>query len=120
MKPVLVNGETWHVGLAPANDPTLVDRTGKLALATTDPITHVITLSEELTPPLIDQVLLHEVAHAITVSYGLLPISSSEIGLQEWTAEFLGHHAIEAVDIASKILERPVCIHGLCLHAVTK
>jgi hypothetical protein len=69
----------------------------------------------------LDRVLLHEVAHAITVSWGLLPTMRSEAlrgdltGLEEWSAQLVENHAIEAVEAVRKALGRPVCIHGTCI-----
>ena len=121
MKPVLVNGELWNINLVPPNSPLLVDRTGTLRIATADPDTLSINISNALTPPLLDQVVLHEVAHAITVSYGLLPPLRSTIPdylhvlVEEWAVELLEKYSIEAIMLASESLGRPLCIKGTCL-----
>lgn len=88
--------------------------------ATTDPVTNTIYLSNDLRAPLIDRVLLHEVAHAVTMSHGLLdelhaylPIESW-IPVEEWSARFMEGHGIEAVALASESLGRPLCIKGYC------
>ena len=65
--------------------------------------------------------VLHEVAHAVTVSHGMLGALRSQIPTgawvpaEEWAAQLLEGHAIEAVDIASAALGRPVCVDGRCL-----
>ena len=101
-------------------DPRLIDRTRTLRLATTDPVTNTIYLSNDLRAPLIDRVLLHEVAHAVTMSYGLLddlhaslPIESW-IPAEEWSARLLEVHGMEAIALASESLGRPLCIKGYC------
>ena len=64
--------------------------------------------------------MLHEMAHAITVSYGLLgPLrdalpSRYWVDVEEWAAQLVESHAIEATRAASVALGRPVCIRGVC------
>lgn len=65
--------------------------------------------------------MLHEVAHAITLSWGLLPhfgkmvAAGNRVGAEEWAAQLMEGHAIEAVAAASRSLGRPVCVEGLCM-----
>lgn len=120
MRPFTVGGELWRVQRVPAGDPRLVDRTGAARLATTDPATRTVSIHEGVMPPLLDRVLLHEVAHAVTLSWGLLgglrsnAPRQSWVPLEEWAARLVESHAIEAVDAASAALGRPVCVRGLC------
>lgn len=119
MHPFALNGEVWRVVKVAPGDPRLIDRTGNERLATTDP-NGVIYLSDTLAPPLLDKVLLHEIAHAITVSYGLLDILRRVVPyrwwifVEEWTAQLVEEHGIEAAAMASKTLGRPVCVGGYC------
>jgi hypothetical protein len=121
MRPFVTNGELWRVVRVPAGDPRLIDRTGEPRLATTDPRSRTISISETVQPPLLDRVLLHEIAHAITMSWGLLPRMRSEAtrgdmtGLEEWSAQLFENHAIEAIEAAREVLGRPVCVRGECL-----
>ena len=123
MKPVLINGELWKVERVSPDSPFLVDRTGISKIATTDPGTRVIYISDDVTAPLLDKVLLHEVAHAITVSHGLLDSlrnsipDSMWIPVEEWSASLVERHAVEAAILSSKILGRPICILGFCLES---
>lgn len=119
--PFVVNGELWRVVRVPAGDPSLVDRTNTPRLATTDPSTRTISVLDTVTPPLLDRVMLHEAAHAITVSWGLLgrvrPLVPMEswVPVEEWAAQLVEGHAIEAVAAASRSLGRPVCVNGACM-----
>lgn len=121
MRPFTVNGQTWRVVRVPAGDPRLVDRTGTARLATTDPSDRAVYVNMRLVPPLLDKVMLHEVAHAITVSWGLLPRLRSDAlrgdltGVEEWSAQLVENHAIEALDATRTALGRPVCVRGLCI-----
>ena len=121
MKAITINGDVWRVIRVPAGDPRLIDRTGTCRLATTDPKGRTISISEGVQPPLLDKVLLHEVTHAITVSYDLLrPMRESVprhswVPSEEWAVQLVENHAIEAVEAATIVLGRPVCVRGLCL-----
>lgn len=121
MKPVLVNGELWQVNRVSPGDPILVDRTGVERIATTDPVSRSINISNEAIPPMLDRVLLHEVAHAITVSYGLLPSLRMQLPpdlwvlVEEWAVELLEKYSIEAIIATSESLGRPVCVSDQCL-----
>ena len=101
-------------------DPRLVDRLSHRCFGTTDPATNMIFLSDELMSPMLDKVLLHEVAHAVTMSYGLLDVlhlfvpEESWVAVEEWAANFVEDHSIEAVMMASESIGRPLCINGNC------
>lgn len=121
MKPIFINGELWRVvGVAPG-DPRLIDRTGAETVGTTDPITRTIHISTALTPPMTDKVLLHEIAHAITMSHGLLDVlhillpEPYWLQIEEWSAQLMENYAIEASALASESLGRPVCVQNLCI-----
>lgn len=120
MRPFVVGGEVWRVVIVSGGDPRLTDRTGHERLATTDPSTRCVYLNSSLRPPLLDRVLLHEVAHAVTVSHGLLTTLRSRlpeetwVHAEEWSAQLVENHALEAVRAASEALGRPVCVHGTC------
>lgn len=115
-----MNGEAWGVVRVPPGDPRLVDREGKRTIGTADPITRTVHISSELVPPLLDRVLLHEVAHAIAMSHGLLrPLHEMVpedywIDVEEWAAQMVENHGIEASVLASESLGRPICVRGFC------
>lgn len=104
----------------PAGDPRLIDRTGGEKLAVTDSAARCVYVRDDLGPPLIDSVMIHEAAHAAAVSWGVLPRLRSDvirgdiIGVEEWAAQFVEHHAIEALEAARTALGRPVCVRGSC------
>lgn len=123
MKPVVVGNDVWQINRVSPDNPLLIDRTGEFKVAVTDPLTRTIYISRELEPPMLDKVVLHEVAHAITVSYGLLPPLRSKIPpdlwvlVEEWSASLLEQYALEAGILASQALGRPLCIFGYCINA---
>ena len=121
MEPFVVNGELWRVVQVNPGDPSLIDRTGGLRLATADPATRTVHISMEVEPPLLDRVLLHEVAHAVTISHGLLePLHAVLpedlwVFVEEWSAELVERYGVEATVLAAKALGRPLCISGYCM-----
>ena len=120
MYPFVINGDVWRVARVSAGDPSLIDRTGGAKLAVTDSLDRTIYVRDDLLPPLLDRVMLHEVAHVITVSWGLLPevrsgiVRGDIIDVEEWAAQLVENHAMEAVQAARRALGRPVCVRGLC------
>ena len=120
MRPFVINGELWRVIRVPAGDPSLIDRTGAPKLAVTDSRDLTVYVRDDLMPPLLDKVMLHEVTHAITVSWGLLPevrsgvMRGDIIDVEEWAAQLVENHAMEAVQAARRALGRPVCVRGYC------
>lgn len=120
MEPIIINGDVWRVARVPAGDPRLIDRTCNYRLATTDSSTRTICISDQVRPPLLDKVILHEIAHAITVSYGMLDSLRKFlppylwVEVEEWAAQLVENHALEASRAASESLGRPLCIGGIC------
>lgn len=118
MRAFAANGQAWRVVRVPVGDPRLVDRTGIPRLATTDPTTRTVSIRADVEPPLLDRVALHEAAHVVTV--GMLPQlhavvpTESRVPAEEWAARAMELHGLEAVDVASRMLGRPVCVRGLC------
>lgn len=117
---VVINGVMWGVVRVPAGDPRLRDRTGTERLGTTDPYNRVICIRSDLTPPMLDRVVLHEVGHAVTLSWGIVAEmrSMGALGdldaLDEASAQLIENHSLESLEIAKSILGRPVCVDGVC------
>lgn len=108
MKPTVINGRLWRVIRVPLESPELVDRTGFARLGTTDYMNRLIFISDHVFPPLLDKVLLHEVAHAAIEPMKL------DSQVDESAAQAIENHGLEAIEIASSILGRPVCVNGFC------
>lgn len=67
-----MNGLRWNVRRTKSTDPILVDRTGSLTVAVTDPESMTIYLSNQLSGSFLTTVVLHELSHAMMISYGYL------------------------------------------------
>ena len=67
-----MNGLHWNVLWTNPTDPILVDRTNVLTVAVTDSDTMTIYLSNQLRGSFLTTVVLHELSHAMMISYGYL------------------------------------------------
>lgn len=67
-----MNGLRWRVRFTYPTDRVLVDRTGTLTIGVTDSATMTIYLSNELRGSFLTTVVLHELSHAMMISYGYL------------------------------------------------
>ena len=67
-----MNGLRWRVRFTYPTDRVLVDRTGTLTIGVTDPQSMTIYLSNELRGEFLTRVVLHELSHAMMISYGYL------------------------------------------------
>lgn len=72
MDSFVMGGDLWHVIFISPNDVNLIDRTGRYTVATTDPVTQTVYLSEELSGDFLVRVLIHELGHCALLSFNLL------------------------------------------------
>lgn len=110
MDSFLMNGYLWRIKYVSPESFDLIDRTGKKRLATTDPRTRYIYLSNELQGDILNRVLLHELSHAVMFSYGLLDRlhfyvrPEYWIEAEEWVCNFIADYGYLIFRIASDIL----------------
>lgn len=67
-----LNQTLWTIIFVQPNSSKLIDRMGHRTLATTDPSRSVVYISFTLHGELLRNVIFHELAHCVMVSYGLL------------------------------------------------
>lgn len=98
VKPFVLNGDIWTPVRVAPDDPRLVDRTGVLRIATTDPATRCVYLSKALRGADLERVLTHEVGHCAMVSFGLLGHlhsivpEDSWVAVEEWACNFIANY----------------------------
>lgn len=121
MKPFVLDGRVWRVVRVHPDDPALIDRTGTRTIATTDPKARIIRLSSDIPIQMLDVVMLHETAHAMSISRNLfdrisaLIPAENRIAVEEWAAQMTAENSVETVAIASRALGRPICVYGTCM-----
>lgn len=106
-----MNDILWRVIYVSPQSPLLIDRTGVSRVATTDPKTHCVYLSNTLTGEFLNTVLLHELGHCVMFSYGLLndihKLVAPEfwIEAEEWVCNFIADYGLKIFSIAYDTLE---------------
>lgn len=105
-----MNGDEWRVLFASPYSPELIDRTGRLRLATTDPRTRTVYLSNSLAGSFLSTVLIHELSHCAMISYGLISDIHGAVNpelwyeAEEWICNFLADYGEEIFATSKSIL----------------
>lgn len=79
-----MNGYLWHVKIVNPYSPKLVDRTGELRVATTDPIDFCVYLSSQLKGDFFTTVLIHELGHCTMISFDLIDYIHKHVSPEYW------------------------------------
>ena len=110
MKSFYMNGYLWRISFVDPNSDYLVDRTGKLRVATTDPVTYHVYLSDELSGDFLNRVLIHELGHCAMISFDLLDDIHRMVKHQywieaeEWVCNFIADYGLKIFSVAYSIL----------------
>lgn len=79
-----MNGYRWNIAEVAPSSRFLVDRTGKLTVGTTDPFMLTIYISNDLSGKFKSRVIVHELAHALMLSYYLVDDLHSVVRRERW------------------------------------
>lgn len=79
-----MNGDLWRVKIVDPYSPELVERTGKLTVATTDPVHYCVYLSSSLQEPFFTTVLIHELGHCTMISFDLIDYIHERVPPEYW------------------------------------
>lgn len=110
MNQFTMNGYLWQIVFVDPYDPMLVDRTGVLTVATTDPTTLTIYISNELSGEFLTHVLIHELGHCAIFSFDLLidihrmVKPKYWIEAEEWVCNFIADYGTQIFNTAYSIL----------------
>ena len=105
-----MNGYLWRVYFVDPNSDFLVDRTNIWRVATTDPVTYCIYVSNALEGDFLKKVLIHELGHCVMVSFDLLDDIHRMvkrkywIEAEEWVCNFLADYGLKVFSIAYAIV----------------
>lgn len=106
----IMNGYLWTIEFVNHNDSRLIDRTGKITVATTDPKDLKIYLSNELKGDFLITVFIHELSHCALWSFDLLylihKMTKPEywIDMEEFICNFLADYGLTVFKIGYKKL----------------
>lgn len=110
MNSFYLNGYLWRIRYVDRNDPMLIDRTGSWTVATTDPKTGYIYLSNELSGDFLNRVLIHELGHCTMFSFGLLTdihrmvYPEYWVEAEEWVCNFIADYGRKIFEITYSVL----------------
>lgn len=110
MNQFTMNGYLWQIVFVDPYDPMLVDRTGVLTVATTDPTTLTIYISNELSGEFLTHVLIHELGHCAIFSFDLLydihrmVKPKYWVEAEEWVCNFIADYGAKIFSIAYSVL----------------
>lgn len=113
----LMNGFLWKVQYVKPESDYLTDRTGTLRVATTDPKTQCIYLSNTLKGEFLTRVLLHELGHCVMFSYGLVKQIHTMtkpkywIEMEEWVCNFIADYGWKIFSTAKTVLGDDVWVY---------
>lgn len=106
-----MNGIHWVLEYVNPFNPFLIDRTGRLTLATTDPITKRVYVSNGLRGSMLRKVVMHELAHCALVSYDLLDDlhrivrPGCLLEAEERLCNFIAEYGLKIIRISSDLTE---------------
>lgn len=105
-----MNGYLWKVNFVDPNSDLLVDRTGNLTVATTDPSTYCVYISNAIKGDFLKKVLVHELGHCCMVSFNLIDDIHRMVKPQywfeaeEWICNFIADYGLKIYSIAYSIV----------------
>lgn len=105
-----MNGYLWRVYFVDPDSDLLVDRTDTKTIATTDPETYCIYLSNALRGDLLNKVLIHELGHCTMISFHLLDDIHRMVKrrywmeAEEWVCNFIADYGLRIFSTAYQIL----------------
>lgn len=105
-----MNGYLWRVHFVDPDSDLLVDRTDTKTIATTDPETYCIYLSNALRGDLLNKVLIHELGHCTMISFHLLDDIHRMVKrrywmeAEEWVCNFIADYGLRIFSAAYRIL----------------
>lgn len=108
MDSFVMNGLPWRILIVDQNDEMLVDRTNTLKVATTDPITRTVYISNAIYGNFFIKVLIHELSHCAMISFDLISeihrMVKPEywIDAEEWICNFMSDYGFVIYSSAFK------------------
>lgn len=111
MREFRMNGFIWRLIFVDPFDPELIDRTGEMRVATTNPIRQIISISSSLNGSFLRTVLIHELCHAAMISYGMLvdihQMTKPKywIEMEEFICNVIADRGTNIIQIADQLLQ---------------
>lgn len=109
MRSFLMGDYIWHVQFVRPDSELLVDRTGNVRVATTDPVTLCVYISDALNGDFLDRVLIHELGHCALFSFNIVDDihrmvrKECWIEAEEWVCNLIADYGRLIFSIAGEI-----------------
>lgn len=100
MNSFIMNGILWRLYYVDPDTDVLIDREGIRTVATTDPQTHTIYVSNLLQGSFLTRVLVHELGHCAMISFGLIEEIRRAVKpeywleAEEWICNFIADYGL--------------------------
>jgi len=97
-----INGREWEIVYVNPDDERLINADGIYTLGVTIGYDNAVYINNQLTGPLLDKVLSHELCHVFCFSYHIW----LDMQTEELIADFLATYGREIFDVADQVLGR--------------
>lgn len=100
MNTFYMNGYLWRVKFVDPSSDKLIDRTHTRTVATTDPRTMIVYISDEISGEFLVKVLIHELGHCAMISFGLIADIQTMVRpeyqyyAEEWICNFIADYGM--------------------------
>lgn len=95
----VVNGKIWYLMIVPITNKHFLRSDGSSTIGATDNKDKTVYIASGLSDEMFDKVLVHELVHVFSFSYGLfIPIETEEI-----IADFMANYGREVIYLADKL-----------------
>lgn len=104
-----MNGDIWKIVTVHSSSRFLVDRTGNVRVATTDPTTLTVYISDLLSGDFLDRVIIHELGHCALFSFDLISDIHDAVYpeywilAEEWICNFIADYGSMIFSIIGEI-----------------
>lgn len=106
-----MNGYLWRICLVNPDDPMLVDRSGVMTVATTDPSSLCVYISNALSGSFLARVVIHELGHCAIYSFDLLQdihrmtYPQYWVEAEEWVCNFIADYGLTIFETGYALLD---------------
>lgn len=109
-----LNGYIWRIKYVEPYSDVLIDRTGRITVATTDPATSTVYISTGLEHDFRRRVIAHEISHCVLLSYGFVDMIHKYVYPEYWVeaeeaiCNYIADYSLKIMSITYKAMNGEV------------